>query len=175
MIEEIWKDIPNYEGLYQASNLGRIKSFGGKSNHNEDIILKQRLEKYGYLRINIKGKRYLVHRLIAITFIPNLNNKKTVNHKDGNKKNNIVDNLEWATASENIKHAYDNKLFKKIPGYENKKKVNQYDLKMNLIKQWESVTQAEKQTGITNISRCCLSTYRTAGGFKWKYDEKINK
>jgi len=169
MIEEIWKDIPNYDGLYQISNLGRIKSLGGKSNHKKDIIMKQKLEKYGYMRISIKNKSYLVHRLVAKAFIPNLENKRTVNHIDGNKLNNNFNNLEWATDSENLKHAYDNHLFKTMPGWKNRRKIYQYDLQDNLIKEWESITVAENETGITNISRCCLSNYRTAGNFKWKY------
>lgn len=177
MIEEIWKDIPNYDGLYQASNLGRIKSIERMrfDNHNllEEKILKPAIQENGYCRIglqkNNKRKSYQVHRLVALTFIPNLENKRTVNHIDGNKLNNNVNNLEWATDSENLKHAYDNHLFKTIPGWKNRKKIYQYDLQDNLIKEWESITIAENETGITNISRCCLSNYRTAGNFKWKY------
>jgi len=173
MIEEIWKDIEGYEGSYQVSNLGRIKSLKRNTSNvcKKDKILKQKLEKYGYMRVHIRNKSYLVHRLVALTFIPNLKNKRTVNHKDGNKLNNHICNLEWATNSENIKHAYDNNLFKEIPGCKNRKKVYQYDLNNNLIKEWESVTQAEKQTKIKNISRCCSSGYRTAGSYVWKYKE----
>ena len=110
MNKEIWKDIPGYEGLYQASNLGRIK----KIWKTKETIMKPSLQKEGYLRIglvkNSKRKSYQVHRLIALCFIDNIYNKKYVNHIDGNKQNNNADNLEWVTASENLKHAYDNNL-----------------------------------------------------------------
>ena len=114
-MKEIWKDIPGYEGLYQASNLGRIK----KIWKTKESIMKPALQKEGYLRLGLfkngKRKSYQLHRLIALCFVENKENKKYVNHKDGNKQNNNADNLEWVTASENLKHAYDNNLFKIIP------------------------------------------------------------
>lgn len=105
---EIWKDVIGYKGLYKISNFGRVRSFvlGG----NNGCILLQSTHKQGYKRIRLSDGNsslsYLVHRLVAIAFIPNPDNKETVNHLDGNKANNSVENLEWATQSENNKHAF---------------------------------------------------------------------
>lgn len=109
MEKEIWKDIPGHEGLYQASNLGEIKSLSRKGSPRE-FILKQG-NKEGYRSVVLtKGhqldKTFAVHRLVSITFIPNPKNKETVNHINGIKSDNRVENLEWNTRSENILHAF---------------------------------------------------------------------
>ena len=101
---EIWKDIPGYEGLYKVSNLGRIKSLGNGKTRKENI-LRLTKDKYGYLYITLsengKLKKFKVHRLVAMAFIPNPNNYTQINHKDENRSNNRVENLEWCTQKYN--------------------------------------------------------------------------
>ena len=122
MNKEIWKDIPNYEGLYQASNLGRIKSLERIDTNNHIIkerVLKQKINKSGYLYVmlykNHNRKTLRVHKLVAQTFIPNPNNYLQINHKDENKHNNCIDNLEWCTPSYNQNYGTRNeKVSKKV-------------------------------------------------------------
>lgn len=127
MIKEIWKDIPNCEG-YQVSNLGKVKSLSKKTKNQysyKEIILKQSNDKNGYKVVSINKRTKKVHRLVAEAFIPNQNNLPQVNHISGIKSDNKVKNLEWCTASENVKHAFKNKLIKPKKGKEswNAKKV----------------------------------------------------
>ena len=109
MNEEIWKDIKGYEGLYQISNYGRVKSFGGKiRSHKNDMILKLKIRNtYNVTNLtkNDKKKSFQIHRLVAEAFIPNPNNYPIVNHKDENPLNNYVDNLEWCTQKFNVIHS----------------------------------------------------------------------
>ncbi len=111
-MEEIWKDIEGYIGLYQVSNLGRVKSKRG--------VLKSQKSNVGYLRYALwkgnKSKNFSSHRLVAKAFILNPEGKKEVNHIDGNKNNNKVDNLQWITSSENQRHAFDTGLQVSIKG-----------------------------------------------------------
>lgn len=116
-MQEIWKDIRGYEGKYQVSNLGRVKSlprtFIRKDNRRyvvKECILSNGLASAGYYTVNLESKTHTVHRLVAETFIDNNLNKKCVNHIDGDKKNNNIKNLEWVSYSENNKHAYDSGL-----------------------------------------------------------------
>jgi hypothetical protein len=108
LIEE-WRDVVGYEGIYKVSNLGNIKNSSGremsKSYHMKGYVT-ARLTK------NKIGKTFLIHRIVAMAFIKNENNKPSINHKDGDKKNNKVDNLEWCTQEENVRHAVNNGLFK---------------------------------------------------------------
>ena len=168
-MQEIWKDIKDYEGIYQVSNFGRIK--------NKTKILSPQISNCGYLRIILKNKHYSVHRLVAETFIPNFKNKPQVNHIDGNKTNNSVTNLEWVTDSENQIHNYKNLQFK--PSMLNKKGKNhvaskniyQFDKNNNFIKEWTSIVEASKTLNICacNITQCAKGDRKTAGGFIWKY------
>lgn len=186
-MEEIWKDVKGYENLYQISNTGKIKSLERyKNNHSKKQLVKEKIRKQivsktGYytcmLNKNGKNKLFKVHRLIAEAFIPNPNNYPIINHKDGNKLNNDISNLEWCNYSHNGKEAYRLGLIKNntygIKKYNNslKIKVNQYDLNGKFIKQWESISDIQKELNYatTNICRCCKGTYKTAYGYIWKY------
>lgn len=169
MNNEIWKDIKEYEGLYQVSNLGNVK------RKKDNYVFKKNKNSSGYrvvtLTKNKMEKSVSVHRLVANAFIPNPKNKSQINHIDGNKMNNIIDNLEWCTASENMEHAYKNNL-EILKG----KKIIQYDNNINIIKIWNKISDAEKQLNISHgkISMVCRGKRNKAGGYIWRYyNEKI--
>ena len=185
-MKEIWKDIKNYEGIYQVSNYGRIrrlerviehKTCYGGLYHIRDKILKPKIEKDGYYRIGLRKdgikKYYRLNRLVAQTFISNSNEYQVVNHKDENKLNNNVDNLEWCTQKYNVNYGDGiNKRKKKISI-----KINQYDLEDNYIKTWNSINDAVRYyNGNTQICQCCKEKRNSASGFKWKYaDDSLQK
>lgn len=154
-----------FEG-YKITEEGFVISYKGKTPK----MLKFQEDRDGYykveLYINHKHKKYFVHRLVAMQYIPNPENKPQINHKNGNKKDNRVSNLEWVTASENAKHAIDKSLYKNRV-----KKVNQYDLDGNFIKQWSCIREAKTVLNLKNahISQVCQGQRKTAGGFIWKY------
>ena len=173
-IKEIWKDIENYENLYQISNLGRIKSLC----FNKIKILKPHNNR-GYYDVTLykngKHKQHKIHRLVASAFLINNEQKTCVNHKDGNKTNNNVDNLEWVTPKENVIHAYKNNLHKKYCGsnHSNAKKIKQYDLQGNFIKEWGSIVEAAiyYKTTKENIFSCLKHKSKTAKNYKWEYSQ----
>lgn len=174
---EVWKDIPGYEGLYQVSSLGRVKSLPKRKGKGlgyvkDEEILKASVEKYGYARVVLHKdgvrKKCQVHRLVAETFIPHTDCKHQVNHINCNKADNRVENLEWCTGSENTAHAYQNGLVH-LPT----RRVGQYDLHGSLIRVFDSMTEAEQKTNVRrgNIWSCCTGKRRTAGNSIWKYED----
>lgn len=177
-MEELWKDIRGYEGLYQVSNLGRIKSLN-YNHRNIEQVRKLDISNKGYpcilLSKNGKHKKRSVHRIVAETFIPNLGNLPQVNHIDGNKQNNNVNNLEWVTNGENEKHAYDMNLKKKNCGKKNgmAKSVIQYDLDNNFIAEYQTINEAHQKTKIAvdTIIRSCKNRTKRHNKFIFKYKE----
>ena len=178
-MEEQWLGIIGFEGLYQVSNLGRVKSLEksyvtgrGWIRHQEEKLLKPRKTKFGYLQITLckngKIKHLTVHRLVALHFLPNPNNLPMVNHKDENKENNIASNLEWCDAKYNTNYGTARERLAKalsIPILQIEKETNK------IIKEWFSIMQVERELGIhhSSIIQCCKGERKTAGGFKWKY------
>lgn len=184
---EIWRDVNNYEGLYQVSNQGNVRSLD-RPRKNYDIntggfteilikgkYLKPRITPFGYKAVllskNSKRKWYFVHKLVAEAFIDNPDELPFVNHKDENKLNNNVENLEWCTHKYNDNYGTRNERISKA------KINNTYNVKsVQCIETgviYPSIREASRQTNIpnTNISACCKGKYgyKTAGGFHWKY------
>ena len=147
-MEEIWKDIKGYEGKYQVSNLGRVKSLNYRRTGKEGFI-KMYDNKNGYLYVNLNGKFCRVHRLVADTFIENPNKLTDVNHIDENKYNNCVNNLEWMSHKDNVN--YGNCINKRRKVMTDKKgiKIYQYTKDCEFIKEYCSMHEAARQTGIT--------------------------
>lgn len=178
---EIWKDVVGYENLYQVSNYGRIKSLDMKlvyKRHKNTTfrirkgkILTPAIMKNGYLRVEMSKngvhKLNLVHRIVALSFIPNPNNYSEINHINCIKSDNRVENLEWVSSSQNKKHAFDNKLYKI------EKPIVQIK-DGNIIKEWKSATQINKELGYSaqNIGKVALGKRKNAYGYQWKYKEK---
>jgi len=170
------KDIKGQEWKYLISTQGEIKSI------KKNIILKQQISKKWYCIVQLFNKwkkSYRVHRLVAIHFIPNPENKLEVNHLDWDKLNNTESNLEWSTHSENQKHRFEIlwqipnmtwRLWKESP---NHKKVNQYTKKWDFIKTWDTITDAANYFSISksHIVSCCKKrrSYKSIWGYKWEY------
>lgn len=166
-MKEIWKDIKNYEGLYQVSNLGRVKSL----YYREKILIPQK-SKNGYLRVNLSKngvvKKENIHKLVAQAFISNIDNLSQINHKNENKEDNNVNNLEWCDSKYNMNYGSRPK--------KNRKRVNQYDLNNNLIMVYSGIRFASRKLNIPhqNIIKVCKGEYKQAGGYIWDYtDEDI--
>lgn len=174
---EIWKDIKGWEGLYQVSNYGNVKSI----HYPMERILKPATNIKGYKQVvlckNYKTKSKLVHRLVASAFIPNPNNYPVINHKDEVEGNNHIDNLEWCSHNYNVNYGgRTRRATKSNTNHPNmSKQVGQYDLNMNLINIYPSTNECGRQGFLQSlVHKCCSGERNTHGGFIWKYMEEDN-
>lgn len=175
-MNEIWKFIDGYDSEYLISNTGKVKSV--KKGRERLLRFATINTGYFYVTLSRHGKtvKKTVHRLVAETFIPNPEGKTDINHKNGIKTDNRVENLEWVSHSDNLKHAHSSGLFKN-PVYPVPitKSVLQIDPDGNVIASYESVTKASNSTGTpaTTICMCCKGKRKTSGGFRWKYKQQV--
>lgn len=183
-LEEVWKPIEGYEGLYEVSNFGIVKSLRKDVKCNksirrqEEIIMSPQKDMFGYLKVQLRKngtiKTVKIHRLVAIAFIPNPNQYRCINHKDEDKTNNHVSNLEWCTHKYNANYGTcKQRIAEKI-----RKPVLQYDMFGNFIARYDSIGDASKATGARHnaIGQCCMGVkrHRTAKGFVWRYEKRQN-
>lgn len=165
-MQELWKDIKGYEGKYQVSNFGRVKSLN-YNNTNQEKILVNSLSNKGYYRVSLslnnKAKQYNIHRLVGEAFIPNPLNLPFINHKDENRTNNMVDNLEWCTIQ------YNNTYGTVLDRLSNIKSKEVICIETQKI--YKSAKQAEMETGLSasSIGKCCRGQRKTCGRFHWKF------
>lgn len=165
MIEEIWKDIEGYEGIYQVSNLGRVKRV------TTGRILKSYKDRGGYLRVDLcksgKRKNHKIHRLVAQAFIPNPDNKLQVNHIDENKTNNSVDNLEWVTAKENCNHGTHNERSSRTRSIP----MIAINIKTGESTNFNSGKECARQLGLdhSNITDVLKGRRKQTGGYIFEY------
>ena len=178
MKNEEWGDVVGYEGLYQVSDQGRVKSLERKVSHwrggeriQKERILKPDVSQDGYLRVGLyaggKRKWFRVHRLVCEAFHDNPDNKSDVNHINEDKADNRAVNLEWCTAKENNNHGTRNERSAK----NRSKSVGQYTLDGDLVKVWQSTNEVERQTGFSHgyICKSANGKYKQAYGFIWRY------
>ena len=164
-MEEIWRPINGYQGLYGVSDQGRVRSL----KFGKERILKPRRTPQGYLLVclckNGEIKQCLVHRLVSQTFIPNPDNLPQVNHKDENKENNSVQNLEWCDGKYNINYGTRTQRISKP--------VLQFTKDGEFVKEWRSSSEIEMNLGYSkcNISKCCNGRYKSAYDYIWKFKD----
>lgn len=174
---EEWRDIKDFEGLYQISSYGRVKSLPKEHITRHKYITKTKILRCGYklmgyvfvnLCKNKKRKGYSLHYLVANNFLDNNNNYPVIMHIDNDKENNHVSNLKFGTYKENIQSAYDDGL------HTNMRRIIQYSKTNEPIGTFASITKASLCTNISlsSIANCLRELSKTAGGYKWKYDNK---
>ena len=183
---EVWKDVCGYEGLYQVSNKGRVKSI-----YRYRKVLKPQTSNSGYLRVDLfkdkARKQFSIHRLVAIAFLPNPENKPEVNHKDECKTNNFLCNLEWVSRKENNRYGTRRQRQKANTDYRNRKVNNanqiqkasipiiQYTKNGTFIKRWNSVSdfcRKNNKKSISPIRECCRGKRKTAYGYIFKNEKE---
>ena len=173
-MKEIWKDIKGYEGLYQVSNLGRVKRIGKYKNQfntewESNKHLKMNKDRDGYCLVHLSNdgivKCKKVHRLVAEIFIENPKNYEMINHKNEIKDDNRVENLEWCDVTYN--NNYKSALTRKY------KKVEMLNQQGIVLKEYKSILQASVENNLdkSHIVKCCKGKIKTTGGYKWRYKE----
>lgn len=188
MRKEIWKPVVGYEGLYEVSSIGRIKSLKRVVNNNggcriiRELIKKNSIDSHGYEYVwlwNRSGRTHRVHKLVATAFIPNPESKPCIDHINGNRRDNRVENLRWCTHKENSNFKIAHERMLRNAPWRGKygadipwsRAVFQYDKEGNLIQEFGGVLEASRKTEINHryISATCRGEQKTAGGFVWKY------
>ena len=185
---EIWKPISGYEGFYEVSNLGRIRSLerivecsDGRKRKIKDRTLKGSSYSGGYSGVTLHkdgcAKFVNIHRIVAEAFVPNPLEKEEVNHKDENPSNNHASNLEWVTHKENINYGTRTERAREATTKLQGKAVQQFSKDGKLVAEYESISIAYRATGafISNIVKCARGEYKTAGGYIWKYKDETTK
>lgn len=162
-MEEIWKDIKEYNGLYKVSNLGRIK------NKNDKILTTKKTGIYNHILLCKNGERknFTIHKLVAMAFVPNPNNLPCINHINENKEDNRANNLEWCSYKYN--NNYGNRTKKVVE--KNSIKISQYDLDGNFVKDWNCINDAIRYYNNYHICDVLNNKRNQASGFKWKLKE----
>lgn len=166
----MWKDIKGYEGLYQISDEGKVRRITAKGD-TKPLKGKEGLYYTVSLCKNGNKKTYAIHRLVAEYFLDRPEGTTEVNHKDGDKHNNNVSNLEWVTQAENQRHA--SNVIKRHPFGKAPRKVRCLDSDGNFVKEYESVSEASRAIGTSysrvGITMACKGEYQTAYGYRWEY------
>lgn len=187
MTQEIWKDVVGYEGLYQISNMGNVRSIDHITNNRfiKGRLLTPRSRQHGYLGIPLYGKgghptrncrTFSVHRLVAEAFLPNPENLAEVNHKNENKQDNRLSNLEWISHRDNTCYgnAQEKKRLTNRERHNKFKPILQYSRSGEFIKRFDCINDANRETGVPagNIVRCAKGSksYSHAGGYVWRYE-----
>ena len=183
-MQEVWKDIQGYEGRYQVSSIGNVRSLNYCGTKGYVQNLKVKTNNSGRLWVmlykNGVGKPMLIHRMVGMAFIPNPSNLPQINHKDENPQNNTVENLEWCTNQYNVRYTADRHpdWFRHggNPGRSRNSKnskriIRQCTMDGKVVKEWKNARTIFIQTGMSSwsIAECCRGKRKTAYGFRWQY------
>lgn len=166
-MKEVWKDIPGYEGLYWVSNMGNIRS--------KRTILKPQINTGGYKKVvlhkNNVPKNFLVHRIVAMVFVANPNNRPEVDHINTLRTDTRASNLRWVNRRENNLNPITNKRMSESAKYSHNKPIIQYDLEGNIVAEYPSTMEAYRKTGVhfANIRACTTHKRQQMGGFVWRF------